>query len=209
MNELAENIKLKLDIIIALQLYTNADTSKIKTNSKTKICCPFHSENSPSFLVDTIHNTWHCFGSCGVGGDVINLYATSYGISIKMALKGLGNDLKLIDNNKIILPSVNKEINELRIENNELKNKQLSIDNTYRELCEIHKKISDIIAESKTIEELEQISIIIDFENSINYLIDCLLGLNGENEYINGYIKAKEVLEKWNKISIKKKLIKK
>lgn len=37
-------------------------------------CCPFHSEDTPSFIIDTNKNNWHCFG-CNTGGDSIDFYA--------------------------------------------------------------------------------------------------------------------------------------
>ncbi len=33
-------------------------------------CCPFHQEKTPSCKVDSVSQTWHCFG-CGEGGDII------------------------------------------------------------------------------------------------------------------------------------------
>ena len=35
--------------------------------------CPLHSEETPSFRVNPVLRTWHCFGACGRGGDVIEL----------------------------------------------------------------------------------------------------------------------------------------
>lgn len=32
--------------------------------------CPFHSEETPSFIADEEKQLYHCFG-CGAGGDVI------------------------------------------------------------------------------------------------------------------------------------------
>lgn len=34
-------------------------------------CCPFHQEKTPSCKVDSVSQTWHCFG-CGEGGDIIS-----------------------------------------------------------------------------------------------------------------------------------------
>ena len=42
-----------------------------KKGSRLWACCPFHNEKTPSFCVEPAKNTWHCFGSCGEGGNVI------------------------------------------------------------------------------------------------------------------------------------------
>lgn len=36
-------------------------------------CCPFHDDSTPSFVVWPGAGTWHCFGACSTGGDVIDL----------------------------------------------------------------------------------------------------------------------------------------
>lgn len=35
-------------------------------------CCPFHAEDTPSFVVHTATPSWHCFGACQQSGDVFD-----------------------------------------------------------------------------------------------------------------------------------------
>ena len=41
--------------------------------SRLKGLCPIHDERTPSFVVYVDEGRWHCYGACGVGGDVIDL----------------------------------------------------------------------------------------------------------------------------------------
>ena len=52
--------------------------------------CPFHSEKTPSFTVDSEKNLFHCFG-CGVGGDVFTLVMEKENMSFPEALKTLAD----------------------------------------------------------------------------------------------------------------------
>jgi len=42
-----------------------------RTGQNFKACCPFHSEKTPSFIVNPDKQIFHCFG-CGVGGNVFS-----------------------------------------------------------------------------------------------------------------------------------------
>ncbi len=48
-------------------------TGKLRTSGRTLSGrCPFHEEKTASFVIYTDTNKWHCFGACGIGGDVID-----------------------------------------------------------------------------------------------------------------------------------------
>lgn len=51
--------------------------------------CPLHSENTASFCVFKETNTWHCFGGCATGGDVINLYQKLNNVNFIEACRAL------------------------------------------------------------------------------------------------------------------------
>lgn len=36
-----------------------------------KVCCPIHGESTPSLHIYDDNESWHCYGSCGEGGDAI------------------------------------------------------------------------------------------------------------------------------------------
>lgn len=52
-------------------------------------CCPFHEEKTPSFKVDPARGTWHCFGACATGGDVIRFVERSQNVDFMEALRYL------------------------------------------------------------------------------------------------------------------------
>lgn len=53
-------------------------------------CCPFHSENSPSFHIRPDESFWKCFG-CGTGGDVIEFVKLAHNVSFTEAVKILAD----------------------------------------------------------------------------------------------------------------------
>ena len=60
----ASQVREKIDVVGLISEYL--PLKKMGRNFTT--ICPFHSENSPSFVVSPERQIWHCFG-CGKGGD--------------------------------------------------------------------------------------------------------------------------------------------
>ena len=61
-----------------------------KDGKEYKGCCPFHSENTPSFYVSPAKGFVHCFG-CGAHHDVIGFVQRYEGLSFVDACKKLGH----------------------------------------------------------------------------------------------------------------------
>jgi DNA primase len=58
-------IKERIDLVSVVSRYVTLT----KSGSGHKGRCPFHKDDSPSFMVNGEKGLWHCFG-CGEGGDV-------------------------------------------------------------------------------------------------------------------------------------------
>ena len=61
-----ENLKSNLDVVDVVSQFLELK----KSGANFKACCPFHGEDTPSFVVSPAKQIYHCFG-CGVGGDSI------------------------------------------------------------------------------------------------------------------------------------------
>ena len=93
-----EEIRTKADIIDIVSSYISLNQS----GKYFKSICPFHSEKTPSFIVNPDRQSWHCFGACGTGGDVFSfvmrIESIGFGESIKFLANKTGVKLKEKDN---------------------------------------------------------------------------------------------------------------
>lgn len=83
---ITEEIKARLDIVS----YIQQSVPLKKAGRHYKANCPFHAENTPSFVVNPDTQSWRCFGACAEGGDIFNFAMKQHGWSFSEALEALG-----------------------------------------------------------------------------------------------------------------------
>ena len=84
--EQARRIKESNDIVDIIGQYVDLSNS----GKNMKGLCPFHREKTPSFMVSSESQRYHCFG-CGEGGDVVSFVMKYNNISYPEALKSLAD----------------------------------------------------------------------------------------------------------------------
>jgi len=84
MEDQVDEIKRKTDIVSVVGSYVVLK----KLGRHHKGLCPFHSEKTPSFMVNEEMGLYKCFG-CGAGGDVIKFLMEIEGIDFRDALERL------------------------------------------------------------------------------------------------------------------------
>ena len=122
--ESIENLKSHLDVVDIISQFIELK----KTGANFKACCPFHGEETASFVVSPAKQIYHCFG-CGVGGDSIKFVMEHEKLSYPEALEKLAsmvnvslehdNNFKKIDSSLIV--KVNEYYQKLLTHNDKSK----------------------------------------------------------------------------------------
>ncbi len=82
-----DEIKSRIDIVTYIEQYV-----PLKRGGRNyKACCPFHSEKTPSFVVDPDRQSWRCYGACATGGDVLSFAQRYHGWDFKETLRELAS----------------------------------------------------------------------------------------------------------------------
>lgn len=83
-DDTVQTIKELADIVEIIGEHVNLKKSGVNL----KGLCPFHSEKTPSFMVNPERKSFHCFG-CGEGGDVFTFVMNFHRLTFPEALKDL------------------------------------------------------------------------------------------------------------------------
>ena len=86
MIENIEELKSSVNIVDVISHYLPLK----KSGSNYIACCPFHNENTASFMVSPAKQIYHCFG-CGAGGDAINFVKELQKINYIEAIKEIAD----------------------------------------------------------------------------------------------------------------------
>ncbi|AGF49085.1 DNA primase [Candidatus Kinetoplastidibacterium galati] len=93
-----QDLLTRVDILDVISKYVQLR----KAGSNFVGLCPFHNERTPSFTVNRVKKTYHCFG-CGVHGDSISFLMSHLGLSFTDSVKSLASQIGLVvpmlDNN--------------------------------------------------------------------------------------------------------------
>lgn len=91
---LAEDIKARINILDLITRYVQMQ----RAGRSYKACCPFHTEKTPSFIVNPDRGVWYCFGACNEGGDIFSFLMKMEGLEFREALQRLASEVGIVAN---------------------------------------------------------------------------------------------------------------
>ncbi|MDE2801728.1 MAG: CHC2 zinc finger domain-containing protein, partial [Chloroflexota bacterium] len=82
---LLDDVKARLNIVDVVSNYVPLT----QAGRVFKARCPFHTERTPSFVVNPERGSWRCFGACAEGGDAIRFVMKMENQTFSEALRAL------------------------------------------------------------------------------------------------------------------------
>lgn len=154
-----------------------------------KMCCPFHSDKTPSFKVYPNDKGWYCFGCCQ-GGDVISFAQRLFNLDFMSACKKLNDDFSLGMNvgGKRDYYAERKARDKIRLQQMQREETEKWKRKMSNLLCGIHREMWHAIQSGNTenplfFQALQNIG-------QVDYYIDCV---NDDVEDFKKIYNAKEV----------------
>lgn len=86
-----QDLLTRIDILDVVSKYIQLK----KVGSNFIGLCPFHNERTPSFTVNRVKKTYHCFG-CGAHGDSLSFLMNHLGLSFTESVKLLSSQIGLV-----------------------------------------------------------------------------------------------------------------
>lgn len=147
-------------VITVPEYYSKYIDSSVSLMSSPKQCCPFHKENTPSFIYDQTKGKWRCYGACKTGGDVIALHQKKKKLKSRdEAIIDMCSMLGLNVNDKLDIQAILNHKPSIDLEKIELQNLLTKLDNLKD--IDIYCKTDVIMAYalpvSETIKELKKL----------------------------------------------------
>ena len=99
-NSFKEELKQRADLVDIVAGYVPVT----RRGSNYFACCPLHADTDPSFCINSIKNTYHCYG-CGKSGDVINFVQEIEKVDYPTAVEMLAKKYNMT------VPTFKKDIN--------------------------------------------------------------------------------------------------
>lgn len=89
--ESLEQLRQRIDLVDVLSSHLDLK----RTGASYKACCPFHDENTPSFVVQKGDTHYHCYG-CGAHGDAIQFLITHQRLTFSEAVESLAHKFQVV-----------------------------------------------------------------------------------------------------------------
>ncbi len=104
-DEVIAEVRSRADIVEVISEYLPLK----KAGRNYSALCPFHTEKTPSFMVSSAKQVFHCFG-CDKGGDIFGFVMQSENLSFPQAVKVLAKKFGVSIPQRKVSPSVKREI---------------------------------------------------------------------------------------------------